>query len=127
MISFIRKTVCCTHDVNIQNNLISQEYTSFKHYLLIGAAKWGTWSSWSGCSASCGGGRQSRSRRCLNGNICIGKNKEFRDCNMQRCSGRELIIITKTIFPYLCNMHTYVTAHIKAVLLATVLLYNVFW
>lgn len=47
--------------------------------------EWSSWSSWSGCSVSCGGGRQARSRRCINGNACIGNPVEYRSCNTEEC------------------------------------------
>ena len=50
-------------------------------------AEWGQWGSWSGCSLRCGGGRQSRTRQCLNGNICSGTRTQYRDCNEQACPG----------------------------------------
>ncbi|XP_019850969.1 PREDICTED: zinc metalloproteinase nas-14-like [Amphimedon queenslandica] len=50
-------------------------------------ATWSDWNAWSGCSATCGGGRQSRTRTCQNGNSCSGSNIEYRDCNTQSCPG----------------------------------------
>ncbi len=50
---------------------------------------WSSWSAWSVCSASCGGGRQQRTRRCVNGNNCVGRSTEFRDCNSQLCPQRK--------------------------------------
>lgn len=49
------------------------------------APTWGPWSSWSGCSQSCGGGRRTRVRVCQNGNMCEGPRQEFADCNEQPC------------------------------------------
>ncbi|XP_023931419.1 CUB and sushi domain-containing protein 3-like isoform X1 [Lingula anatina] len=52
---------------------------------------WSTWSSWSNCSATCGGGVQSRSRQCNDpppssiGNPCSGISYKSRLCNMQPC------------------------------------------
>ena len=49
------------------------------------------WGEWSSCSASCGGGTQSRSATCTNpapangGANCTGSNIETRDCNTQAC------------------------------------------
>ena len=53
------------------------------------------WSSWSLCSASCGGGRHSRSRSCTNpppspgGNNCsqLGPDTETGKCNINGCPG----------------------------------------
>ena len=52
-------------------------------------ASWGSWTQWSGCSVSCGGGRQSRSRSCVGGNTCTGQNAQFRDCNQLDCPQRK--------------------------------------
>lgn len=60
--------------------------------LLTVAARWSEWSFWSGCSASCGIGEQTRSRTCGNDlevsdlrlvvdkSACIGENIEKRKC-----------------------------------------------
>uniref|UniRef100_UPI00358ECF55 A disintegrin and metalloproteinase with thrombospondin motifs 3-like isoform X2 n=1 Tax=Myxine glutinosa TaxID=7769 RepID=UPI00358ECF55 len=56
---------------------------------------WGGWSSFSGCSRSCGGGVKSRSRRCLSpalpfgGSSCLGLPEEFRLCNKDPCFPNE--------------------------------------
>lgn len=66
-------------------------YTSSRCILFccLVAATWGTWTTWSGCSVTCGGGRQSRRRSCQNGNTCVGRSTEFRNCNTQNCPDRE--------------------------------------
>lgn len=58
---------------------------------------WSAWSSWSGCSASCGGGTQSRSRECrrsetgqagysvVDASLCGGASSESQSCNTQSC------------------------------------------
>ncbi len=52
---------------------------------------WSSWTSWSECSAECGGGTQSRTRTCTNpspscgGSYCSGSSKETRECNTQPC------------------------------------------
>ncbi|XP_030135337.4 hemicentin-1 [Taeniopygia guttata] len=54
---------------------------------------WGQWQSWSQCSASCGGGEQSRVRLCsspapLNrGRPCPGDSSQISRCNTQACPG----------------------------------------
>ncbi|KAH3741434.1 hypothetical protein DPMN_048159 [Dreissena polymorpha] len=52
---------------------------------------WTTWSSWSTCSASCGGGIYQRSRGCTNpspspyGQNCEGPNNDVATCNSELC------------------------------------------
>ncbi|XP_066048296.1 hemicentin-1 [Chamaea fasciata] len=54
---------------------------------------WGPWQSWSQCSASCGGGEQTRVRLCsspapLNrGRPCPGDSSQISRCNTQACPG----------------------------------------
>ena len=48
-------------------------------------ATWSGWSSWSECTASCGGGRRTRSRTCVGGNTCVGRQTEYTDCNTDSC------------------------------------------
>ncbi|XP_059195451.1 adhesion G protein-coupled receptor B1 isoform X7 [Centropristis striata] len=51
--------------------------------------KWQTWSLWSGCSKTCGGGSQQRNRVCygpfFGGQPCPGEREEVRHCNEKRC------------------------------------------
>uniref|UniRef100_A0AAY4EXQ4 Semaphorin-2A n=1 Tax=Denticeps clupeoides TaxID=299321 RepID=A0AAY4EXQ4_9TELE len=49
------------------------------------AVSWAVWSTWSKCSAVCGGGVQSRLRVCENGNSCAGCPLEYRACNLEAC------------------------------------------
>nr|XP_022343628.1 uncharacterized protein LOC111136803 isoform X1 [Crassostrea virginica] len=51
---------------------------------------WSDWSAWSQCSASCGGGFQTRTRTCSNpvpqgGADCVGVSNEQQNCNTQGC------------------------------------------
>ncbi|XP_060630493.2 hemicentin-1 isoform X1 [Anolis sagrei] len=54
---------------------------------------WGSWQSWSTCSASCGGGQQTRSRLCNNpspsnsGRFCPGDKSQISRCKIQACPG----------------------------------------
>ncbi|XP_013395220.1 A disintegrin and metalloproteinase with thrombospondin motifs adt-1-like, partial [Lingula anatina] len=51
--------------------------------------EWTSWSKWSECSATCGGGNQTRERACsqpLFGGIhCHGNSTEIRDCGLNPC------------------------------------------
>ncbi|XP_063404373.1 coadhesin-like [Mytilus trossulus] len=55
------------------------------------AGKWGGWKEWSMCSASCGGGHQTRVRACVNpapannGPDCSGSASEGRQCGKKLC------------------------------------------
>ncbi|XP_078487952.1 uncharacterized protein LOC100179634 isoform X3 [Ciona intestinalis] len=49
---------------------------------------WTAWSNWSGCTVTCGGGSQSRSRICMNGvagSGCPGSGSETLTCNNMAC------------------------------------------
>ncbi|XP_071958715.1 coadhesin-like isoform X2 [Antedon mediterranea] len=52
---------------------------------------WGTWSAWSYCSVTCGGGEQVTTRICnqplpqYGGHYCIGKGQSTTKCNTQWC------------------------------------------
>ncbi|XP_064928861.1 hemicentin-1 isoform X2 [Columba livia] len=54
---------------------------------------WGQWQAWSQCSASCGGGEQTRTRLCSNpaplhrGRPCPGDASQISKCNTQACPG----------------------------------------
>uniref|UniRef100_G1MRA1 Hemicentin-1 n=1 Tax=Meleagris gallopavo TaxID=9103 RepID=G1MRA1_MELGA len=54
---------------------------------------WGPWQTWSQCSASCGGGEQTRTRLCRNpaplyhGHPCLGDSSQISRCNNQACPG----------------------------------------
>ncbi|XP_030641181.1 adhesion G protein-coupled receptor B1 [Chanos chanos] len=51
--------------------------------------RWQPWSSWSGCTKTCGGGTQKRQRVCygprFGGAPCPGEQEEVRSCNEKRC------------------------------------------
>ena len=57
---------------------------------------YGTWSLWSDCDRTCGGGSQVRSRSCTNppaqfgGSDCtlLGPDEETRVCNLNACPGK---------------------------------------
>lgn len=50
---------------------------------------WSDWSSWTTCSAECGGGQQFRTRHCEKNN-CNGDGKMARACNTHSCKGKTI-------------------------------------
>lgn len=63
------------------------------YFVLSVDGGWSCWSSWSKCSATCGGGHYMRTRSCTNpapaygGDICLGLHTEEALCNTQPCPG----------------------------------------
>jgi hypothetical protein len=61
------------------------------HNWYISDGNWGSWSTLSSCSLSCGGGTQSRTRLCNHpapsngGSVCLGQGSETTACNEQHC------------------------------------------
>ena len=62
---------------------------------------WGEWSAYTGCTKTCGLGKQYRYRAILThdengGTACVGTdNVEDQDCNTQSCSGNYATIFTE--------------------------------
>ncbi|XP_035664469.1 SCO-spondin-like [Branchiostoma floridae] len=74
----------CTNCTCLEGRFICNEE-------LLVVPNWSAWSSWTTCTASCGGGTQYRSRTCDNPPPvcqdlnCIGHDEETRSCNTQQC------------------------------------------
>ena len=52
-------------------------------------SQWGTWSSWSTCTKTCGGGNSMRTRECNDRRSnCIGDSEQTEDCNVESCTGQ---------------------------------------
>ena len=72
----------------------------FQHvvvYMFISVnGNWGDWSKFGSCSATCGTGTQTRTRRCDHpapsdgGKTCDGEADEAQDCNTRACPGELL-------------------------------------
>lgn len=56
--------------------------------------QWQPWSTWAGCTKTCGGGSQQRLRVCygpfFGGESCPGDREEVRRCNEKRCPGETI-------------------------------------
>ena len=63
-------------------------------YLFLVDGKWGLWSPWTSCSATCGAAKRSRTRECDHppaahgGKTCEGPEKQEEYCKLQPCLGR---------------------------------------
>ena len=59
---------------------------------------WGQWSSYSACSATCGGGTRTRNRICNGGNPgtggCPGTDEQTITCNSRPCASKLKVIGT---------------------------------
>ena len=65
---------------------------------------WTTWGDWSECSATCGGGTQTRSRSCTQppaahgGKACVGLKEMFKECNKDvLCPGTQATCLFRPI------------------------------
>ena len=62
---------------------------------------WSDYGEWSACTEECGGGEQTRERKCNNpapengGADCEGESVEARSCNEDGCVGKRLKFLTK--------------------------------
>ena len=56
-------------------------------YLISVVVQWSQWAPFDACSATCGGGNQTRTRTCSATNACAGNSEETRACNTQVCPG----------------------------------------
>ena len=54
----------------------------------ISRSQWGLWGAWSGCSKTCGSGRQSRWRMCPSNAQCQGQSSETQQCSTTACQGK---------------------------------------
>ncbi|XP_061667105.1 thrombospondin-2-like [Syngnathoides biaculeatus] len=65
---------------------------------------WTSWSEWSTCSKSCGGGLLMRERKCSNpapqygGKLCVGEISDYEACNKQPCP-LDPCLLSRPCFP----------------------------
>nr|XP_046233654.1 thrombospondin-2-like isoform X2 [Scatophagus argus] len=76
------------------------------------AGGWTSWTEWSLCSESCGGGLMSRQRECLNpapqngGKPCAGDAVDYEACNKQPCP-IDICLLSNPCFPGVeCTSHS---------------------
>ena len=75
----------------VQNiHAVTKYLSSLRHYLeLESTGGWGSWSSFSPCSSTCGGGTRTRTRECKDstdgGAECPGESSETEACNTEEC------------------------------------------
>ena len=67
-------------------------YVVYKSYVISVNCQWSSWSRYSGCTKSCGGGTQFKSRIKTipesDGGTCFGEKENYRNCNIQNCPGK---------------------------------------
>ncbi|XP_060585508.1 uncharacterized protein LOC132741371 [Ruditapes philippinarum] len=87
-------TVNINKTINEEINIITESVHDLSEELSDANkedGKWSSWKNWGSCSASCGGGIQSRLRTCSNprpsllGRYCDGSPDETRTCNKRQC------------------------------------------
>ena len=82
-------------------------------FLVIGG--WSTWSSWSVCDRSCGGGLKysnricSHSETCVDGQTCDGQSVKKKDCNMEICGSK--LLLTQQVLRATKERTIYMRAH----------------
>ena len=65
---------------------------------VLAYGNWGTWSNYSVCSESCGGGSKSRTRLCDVPPPCTGLATESQACNTENCPGRLMFLFVDWYF-----------------------------
>ncbi|XP_013402539.1 semaphorin-5B [Lingula anatina] len=77
------------YGVGIPDTLNPCRHKSYNKWECEESGSWSQWSSWSRCSATCGKGRQGRTRQCRgpSGVMCPGLLREDRDCMIRPCYG----------------------------------------
>ena len=67
-------------------------YVVYKSYIISVNCQWSSWSGYSGCTKSCGGGTQFKTRIKTipesDGGTCFGEKENSRNCNIQNCPGK---------------------------------------
>ena len=86
---FWNQTLAC-----LRINEVIQDLSNLVFFVLQTVdSLWTLWAGWSQCSASCGAGKQTRSRSCINPTSqqvreqCPGKTREEQACQQSPCPG----------------------------------------
>jgi hypothetical protein len=78
-------------EVSVHDSIMSLQDAIDTGELVSVDGGWSSWSGWSTCTVSCGGGTQTRTRTCTNptpkcnGANCVGDPTDTQSCNTQSC------------------------------------------
>lgn len=93
--SFIIISLCLIFTFSISTCITMTTKNTFRIILYLQSVlvngSWTEWSTWDGCSVSCGDGTSKRNRSCTNpppqydGLECEGADNETKHCNLANC------------------------------------------
>lgn len=100
-----------------QKHIILRITLFFLRYVTV-HGQWSSWTNWTECSATCGGGLHWRSRACNNpapqydGQPCLGKDFQNRTCSVYACPCEFIDawndVIAGLLLYYLWARHAYI-------------------
>ena len=88
-----RSIICTKEEYKSATTLWWVTFTFFVYISSIVNGGWSNWGLWGGCSLTCGGGVQTRTRTCTNpsptrgGVDCQGHGSQSQSCNTKGCPG----------------------------------------
>ena len=82
-----------SHILLLYLNCLMFLYMYFYAALSPTVSQWSQWSIWSACTATCGDGKRSRTRKCGNdltedNNHCPGSSLQVEPCILRHCPGK---------------------------------------
>ena len=89
--TIVCNSTCCPD--MLPGMLLSSSQKTLSHNYLAVDGAWSSWTNWTACSTSCGGGESYRRRWCDNpapqngGKNCSGNDTEVQECSSQCCPG----------------------------------------